>query len=229
MNVQPITPQKIGNGKFLRVNEIFYSIQGEGPWSGKPVVFVRLSGCNLCCTWCDTDYTNGPEKAISQILARAREVSGSLTPDIVITGGEPFIHNITPLVELLLDHLCAIQIETNGTLSLPDFPHEHVTIVCSPKAGKIHPDIQRHCHNYKYVVAQNEIGYYTGLPNSPTQAKGKRGPPKPTDLDPEEIWLMPRDGDTKEEQLANEKACVDLCKTHGYRLSMRLHKILGLR
>lgn len=219
----------MGDGKTLRVNEIFYSIQGEGPWSGKPVVFIRLAGCNLRCTWCDTQYTKGGIKTISEIVAKARNLSERWTPSVVITGGEPFVQNIKPLVDFLLEACIEVQIETNGTLAIPDFPYEHVTIVCSPKAGKIQNDIQRHCYNYKYVIANKEIGFLTGLPIAPTQDGGRRGPPLPEEFNDEEIWIMPRDGDTPEEQRANERLAVDVCKGHGYRLSMRLHKILGVR
>ena len=229
MNQQPITPQDLTQKK-LRVNEIFNSIQGEGPWSGHSVVFLRLSGCNLCCTWCDTEYTTSIIMTLPRILRRIDSVCEmDMATRVVITGGEPFTQNLVPLINALYDRGTAIQIETNGTLSNPGFPFEKVTLVCSPKAGRIHPDIVEHCYAFKYVVAAGEINHLTGLPSTSTQENGSRPPPVPPEILRAAIWLMPRDGWNDSEQHRNEKVAIEMCHLFGYRLSMRLHKILGLR
>jgi len=228
MNQQPITGQNLDREGYP-VKEIFETIQGEGPWQGYPAVFIRLGGCNLRCSWCDTNYTDGieilPEKSI--VLRANNLCMREKLERVVITGGEPFIHNLVPLVRMLLDQGTQVQIETNGTLSNPDFPWDEVMIVCSPKAGKIHADIQHNANAYKYVI-DTEIDYKDMLPKGSTQEKGKRGPPRPDQLIPEMIWVMPRDGDSERHQKAHEQLAMDACYIMGYRFSGRLHKILGI-
>jgi 7-carboxy-7-deazaguanine synthase len=99
----------------VKISEIFHSIQGEGTLVGVPSVFVRTSGCNLRCTWCDTPYTSwqpeGEERSVSSIVD---EVDGYGAQHVVITGGEPMIApEIEELTERLMQH---ITIETAGTV-----------------------------------------------------------------------------------------------------------------
>lgn len=115
--------------KPLRVNEIFYSIQGEGFWTGTPMVFVRLSGCNLRCPFCDTDHSRFTLMTPTQI---ADAVLRYPARRVVITGGEPSLQPLEPLVDLLHSHGITIHIETNGTNPLPDTID---WVTCSPKAG----------------------------------------------------------------------------------------------
>ena len=102
----------------LLVNEIFYSIQGESIYSGCPCIFVRLTGCNLRCTYCDTQhaYEEGEKMEISQIIDR---VSGYNCQWVEITGGEPLLQNETPLlVSRLLEKGYNVMMETNGSLDI---------------------------------------------------------------------------------------------------------------
>jgi 7-carboxy-7-deazaguanine synthase len=102
----------------LLVNEIFYSIQGESLWSGLPCVFVRLSGCNLRCRYCDTRYAYQPgdPMTLNQIMA---EVSAFQCPRITLTGGEPLYQQETPsLVSLLLENDYSVSMETNGSFHI---------------------------------------------------------------------------------------------------------------
>ncbi|MBS0014065.1 MAG: radical SAM protein [Desulfobacterales bacterium] len=122
----------------LRVNEIFYSIQGESLYMGRPCVFVRLTGCNLRCTYCDTGYayTRGRFMGIEQILSRA----GAYGVDLVeITGGEPLMQPHTPdLAEALLAKGFEVMIETNGTYPIdlvPDACMRIMDIKC-PASGE---------------------------------------------------------------------------------------------
>jgi 7-carboxy-7-deazaguanine synthase len=99
----------------LTVNEIFYSIQGESTFSGIPFVFVRLTGCNLRCTYCDTKYAyeEGTELTVEQIL---KEVKKFKCRYVEITGGEPLLQDDTPfLVDSLIDKDFNVLVETNGT------------------------------------------------------------------------------------------------------------------
>ena len=101
-----------------RVNEIFYSLQGEGRWTGTPMVFVRLSGCNLHCPFCDTDHSASTPMTAEEILSAVRE-KGPACGRICLTGGEPALQVDAPLVEAFHGAGYRIHIETNGTRPLP--------------------------------------------------------------------------------------------------------------
>jgi 7-carboxy-7-deazaguanine synthase len=99
----------------LKVNEIFYSIQGESSFSGIPFVFVRLTGCNLRCSYCDTKYAyeEGEELTVEQILKQIKKYKCRY---VEITGGEPLLQDDTPfLVDSLIDKGFNVLVETNGT------------------------------------------------------------------------------------------------------------------
>ena len=113
----------------LRVCEIFKSIQGESTRAGTICSFVRLSGCNLRCAWCDTAYAweQGEERSIDDIIAQIREQRTSL---VEITGGEPLLQAETPqLCQRLLDLEYAVMVETNGSFDLSALPAGVVRIV----------------------------------------------------------------------------------------------------
>jgi 7-carboxy-7-deazaguanine synthase len=102
----------------LKVNEIFYSIQGESSYAGLPCVFIRLSGCNLRCSYCDTQYAydEGCEMELEDVLEKAGNYNCRL---IEITGGEPLLQKETPeLIRRLLDSGCKVLLETNGSLDV---------------------------------------------------------------------------------------------------------------
>ncbi len=102
----------------LKVNEIFYSIQGESSRAGCPSVFIRLSGCNLRCSYCDTRYAyeDGKEMGIDQILEAVKDFDCHL---VEITGGEPLLQEDTPtLISKLLDDGYTVMLETNGSLDI---------------------------------------------------------------------------------------------------------------
>jgi len=105
----------------MRVAELFHSIQGEGKLVGVPSVFVRASGCNLRCTWCDTPYASwepeGPDVAVEQIV---RQVAAFKTRHVILTGGEPMIMpDIVPLARALKDRGHHITVETAATVFKP--------------------------------------------------------------------------------------------------------------
>lgn len=144
-----------------RVNEIFRSLQGEGFHAGMPAVFVRFSGCNLRCAWCDTDH--GAHR-----LMTAREILDAVlqwpdTPLLVLTGGEPsIVPGLVELVRLLRE--CTrmrVCIETNGTHGLPE-GIDWVTL--SPKTGvdggDIHPPVLTRCDELKVVYTGQDLTAY---------------------------------------------------------------------
>jgi 7-carboxy-7-deazaguanine synthase len=115
----------------LQLAEIFYSIQGEGMWTGTPAVFVRLAGCNLACDFCDTDYSTKFFAGVAEVVEKIRQVGGGC-PMVILTGGEPLAQAETPaLIDALRKDGRRVHIESNGTIysNLPD----DVWLCVSPK------------------------------------------------------------------------------------------------
>ena len=107
----------------MKINEIFYSIQGEGIYMGLPMAFVRVTGCNLRCSWCDTKYaySQGKELSIDQIIERLKTYP---TKHVCLTGGEPMAQDeIFNLINQLLSNDYKIYLETNGSISLTELPN----------------------------------------------------------------------------------------------------------
>src|SRR5690606_39239838 len=111
---------------FLRVTEIFHSIQGESTWAGLPCTFIRLTVCPLRCVWCDTEYAfhGGERMTLDEIVARVDEIG---TPIVELTGGEPLIHrNAFRLAAMLLDRGYTVLVETSGAVDVaPLDPRVH--------------------------------------------------------------------------------------------------------
>jgi 7-carboxy-7-deazaguanine synthase len=148
----------------LHVQEVFYTIQGEGPFTGVPAVFLRLSGCNLRCTFCDTDFESSTWRPThNQVLAKIKHLAGDHCDLVVITGGEPMLQEIGMLVAELVEHNFRVQIETAGTVWPGSFDTESITralaskrltLVCSPKTGNVHMKVAEHCHDWKYIIGE---------------------------------------------------------------------------
>ena len=102
-----------------RINEIFYSLQGEGLWTGTPMVFVRFSGCNLKCPFCDTDHSAFREMSADEIVAEVVQAGGTCGR-VCVTGGEPSLQLDKVLVDALHGAGFQIHLETNGTRPLPE-------------------------------------------------------------------------------------------------------------
>ena len=133
----------------MKVNEIFYSLQGEGYFTGTPAVFLRLSGCNLKCSFCDTDHHDGEELSFAEILAR---LSAYPSRHLVVTGGEPSLQLDETTVDSLHEAGYFIQVETNGTNPLPEGID---WVTCSPK-----PDSRlalTHCDELKVVYTGQDV------------------------------------------------------------------------
>ena len=101
-----------------RVNEIFYSLQGEGYWTGTPMVFLRFSGCNLRCPFCDTDHSGYREMSAEEIVTEILQTGGDRRR-VCVTGGEPSLQLDEALVEALHHAGFQVHVETNGTRVLP--------------------------------------------------------------------------------------------------------------
>jgi len=113
----------------LTINEIFYSVQGESSYAGRPCVFVRLTACDLRCSWCDTPYAfhEGAKRSLEQIL---EEVKAFACPLVEVTGGEPLLQeDVYPLMERLLEDGRTVLLETGGHRSTARVPERVVTIL----------------------------------------------------------------------------------------------------
>ncbi len=133
----------------MRVNEIFYSLQGEGFHAGTPAVFVRFSGCNLKCLFCDTQHDSFIEMSEDEIM---QEVAKYPATHVVITGGEPALQLTPSLVSKLHSAGKYVQIETNGTVMLPDGCCVD-WVTCSPK---YRPVELAHIDELKVVFTSSE-------------------------------------------------------------------------
>lgn len=226
-NAQPSeTPVRDPSGA-LDVVGVFHTIQGEGPYTGAPAVFVRLAGCNLKCPACDTRYTDGRQLiSPAQLIDRIESVRGKATVLIVLTGGEPFRQDISPLTELLLIRGLQVQVETNGTLFIEYFPYRSVSVVCSPKTPKIHPRVMPFVRALKYVLHAGHVDDRDGLPSL---SLGMACPPqRPWEGFSGEVFLQPEDSPDPIQLDRNTRACVESCLKFGYRLSVQTHKLLGV-
>lgn len=192
------------------INEIFYSLQGEGYWSGRPAVFVRFSGCNLKCEFCDTDHSQFTRMSIDEIIA---SINGYTSDFVVLTGGEPSLYIDSPLLEALHKANKFVAIETNGTRLLPEGVD---WITLSPKDSFVTDGtVVLQCANEVKIV-------YDGN-NEHTIASY-------SDFEAQYHYLQPCDtGDFAHNRIIT-KAAIDYCLNHPqWSLSLQQHKMLGIQ
>lgn len=226
VNHQPAEPLDCYADGRLYVHSIWPTIQGEGPFVGNRAIFVRLWGCNIQCPACDTEYTaNKQLYQVNELMDCINQVQPRCQL-VVITGGEPFRQNIAHLAKWLVLESYAVQIETNGTLFNPDFPYDKVSIVCSPKTAKIHPQLVNQIDCLKYIGRAGELAK-DGLP---IHTLGNEFPVGRIENFPRNrIYLQPCDDGDPVQNSANVLACVESVMEHGYILSLQTHKILGVK
>lgn len=145
------TKDQVAKGLMLPVMEAFYTIQGEGRFTGHPAYFIRLGGCDVGCVWCDVkeswEAAKWPVLSIEQIVEEALSHPGRL---VVITGGEPLMYELGPLTRLLKEKGFTTNIETSGT---HPFSGDFDWVCFSPKKfKKPHPSIYAHADELKVVV-----------------------------------------------------------------------------
>ena len=219
----------------MHVNEIFYSLQGEGFLAGVPSVFVRLAGCPLRCRWCDTKYawdeTAGDDYVIADIVKSIQQWPCEF---VVITGGEPMVDSDLPqLVRELKSAGKHITIETAGIAYIPDMPCDLMSISPKlsnsvpdePKLAAIHKDskldlavLKELIDNYNYQL-KFVVDSEADLPEIEETIK------KLANADWKKIMLMPQAA-TRQELLAKSPIVADLCKRTGYAFGQRLQVLL---
>jgi 7-carboxy-7-deazaguanine synthase len=214
----------------MRIAEIFYSVQGEGSLVGVPSVFVRTSGCNLRCSWCDTPYASwnpeGGDLSLTEILNRAAQFGAAR--HVVLTGGEPMIApGIVELSEHFHERRMHITVETAGTVFAP--------VVCdlmsispklsnsTPEGGfqsqherlRLQPEILRRLmagydYQLKFVIAdQRDLAEVCAIV-------------KELDAPAEKVILMP-EGISEDVLNTRGTWIAEICKEQGFRFSPRLH------
>ncbi len=234
--------------KFM-VNEIFGpTIQGEGKSLNTPVIFLRLSGCNLACHWCDTPYTWNwkgtafkhpnkfdPKKEVkvlteSQIIKTILELSSDVNR-VVISGGEPFLQQkgLTSLIIKLKALDYEVEIETNGTIVPTD---EFLAIIdqinCSPKlenSGPDNPVAKRVIPKALWKLAGSRKTYFKFVITSDKDLKEIEAMINTFNMNPKNVYLMP-EGRTRQEQIDHQEKVEALCMRYGYNFSPRLHILL---
>ncbi|MCU4515885.1 7-carboxy-7-deazaguanine synthase QueE [Acinetobacter radioresistens] len=142
----------------LRITEIFYSLQGEANAAGLPTVFIRLTGCPLRCTYCDTIYSfeGGVRQSLEEIIATARSYN---TPYICVTGGEPLAQpNALPLMQRLADLGCQVSLETSGALDVSkvDSRISKVLDLKTPNSGEVARNLLA---NLDHLTAHDQIKF----------------------------------------------------------------------
>jgi 7-carboxy-7-deazaguanine synthase len=214
----------------LKISEIFYSVQGEGGLVGVPSIFIRTSGCNLRCSWCDTPYASwhpeGEELSIDGILELTAEYRAAR--HIVLTGGEPMIMpGIAELSQRLRERGLHITIETAGTVRAPvacDLMSISPKLSNSTPGGvfraqherlRIQPDVLRQ------LIAQYDYQLKFVIANEPDLAEAQQLIAT-LRVPADKVILMP-EGTSAD--VLNERGVwiAELCKEHGYRFSPRLH------
>lgn len=230
INLQDRTQQALREDGVLEVHSVFPTLQGEGPFAGRPAVFVRLVGCNLQCPLCDTDYTSKRAFMTSERLVN--DVKDVMPPGgrlVVITGGEPFRQALGQFVREAIHEGFAVQIETNGTLYVDDMPwaSDQLTVVCSPKTPAINPRLAERVTFFKYVLRHGEVDQQDGLPTR-TLGNGT-AVYKPWGSFPRDrVYVQPLDEDEAGRNARNAAACVQSAMQFGYTYSHQIHKLLNL-
>ena len=206
----------------VRVSEVFTSIQGEGATVGTPSVFIRLQGCSIGCTWCDTKYSWNPAGGKATTLgALLHTVETSPARTVVVTGGEPLQHDaFVPLVSALSRTGRRIEVETAGVLEPPDVAVDQWNVSLKLMHSRVPDHIRLHDAAiarfrdlgawFKFVVADEaDVDEVLAI-----QAAHR--------LPSAQIILMPL-GMERAEQEGRMPAVIEWCRRHGFRFSPRLH------
>ena len=221
----------------MRIAEIFYSIQGEGVLTGVPSVFIRTSGCNLRCVWCDTKYASwSPEDHETGVDDVLRRVASLPARHCVITGGEPMTaEGVRELAEGLRGRGRHVTVETNGTVApdglaadlasiSPKLRNSVADAKANPREAKMQSEerrwnvaalrdwIDRYDYQLKFVVADSsDVDELRELLKRLER-----------DVPPDRVLLMP-EGVDRDALRGRHASLLEVCKRYGYRYCRRLH------
>ena len=189
-----------------RINNIFYSLQGEGRNTGRAAVFIRFAGCNLRCSFCDTEFETYREMSCEEIMAEVEALlphTSCLKPLVVLTGGEPTLQVDETFVDFLHEHGYEVAMESNGTRPAPK-NLDWLTV--SPKQKPVH----QRCSEVKVVFTDADHVSDFGL-------------------EADYYYLQPCDtGDAQRNKVITQ-TCVEYIKQHPqWRLSLQTHKLIDI-
>jgi len=197
----------------LKINEVFSSIQGEGHWAGAAAVFVRFSGCNLSCHWCDTKYASEIKYRMSPRELFRKVLEHGPVHRVVLTGGEPTVQDelaMTRFVSLLVVKEIPVHVETNGTLFALWLKLAQWVTVSPKKGSPVSSAVVAAASELKLVYDEHTL---SDLRVFESQYEGK------------ELFLQPKSN--LSEEICK---CVQIVKNSPpWRLSIQLHKIIGIR
>ena len=201
----------------MRVNETFLSLQGEGFFTGTPAFFLRFSGCNLQCPFCDTQHQTFTEMSEDEIVC---EASRHKVRHIVITGGEPALQLTQSLVDKLHEAGFFIQVETNGTLPLPEGID---WVTCSPKTASLYFQPEgEYPHELKVLYMGKDTDPESTLKSlsiDGTEAGGRL-----------RLYLQPLDtGDEMHNRIILRDTIAYILQHPKWSLSLQTHKLLGIK
>ena len=192
-----------------KINEIFNSIQGEGSHAGRNATFIRFSGCNLACSFCDTEHQRGELMDVEQIVNQCEKFASRFA---VFTGGEPTLWNLNPLIQKLHDREFCVAMETNGTRPVPPTVD---WVTCSPKVGL--------CDGA--VIGIDRVDELKVLYKGESFDEGAYA-----QIDAKEHYLQPLDtGDEAANRRIVNSLLNYICEHPQWKLSMQLHKLIGVR
>jgi 7-carboxy-7-deazaguanine synthase len=192
----------------LQLAEIFYTLQGEGSFTGTPAVFVRLAGCNLACDFCDTDYSLKFVASVDEVVRRVGEEGGDC-PMVVITGGEPFAQRDTlALIAALRADGRRVHVESNGTIPVSAELPDDVWLTVSPKE-RLDAGMARRANEAKLIVDRRVPREWL----------------KHFDATTTPIFLQPEGNKKENVALALEAAKAE---PRRFRLSLQTHKLIGI-
>lgn len=217
----------------IRVNEIFSTIQGEGAFTGMPATFVRLQGCDVGCPWCDTKHTwavmDDARRSLSMIQAKSADsplfadvsvddlmivIARYPASHVVLTGGEPCVHDLEELTTRILATDRSVQIETSGTQPIRANAGTWVTV--SPKIDM--PG------GFQVLTSAIERADEIKLPVGKLSDIDKLVPLLVFMRPEVMIWLQPLSGSKKATDI-----CIDSAAINGWRVSIQVHRLLGIR
>ena len=199
--------------KTFRVNDIFYSLQGEGHNTGRAAVFIRFAGCNLRCGFCDTEFDNYHEMTDDEIITNIVQYRSRF---VVLTGGEPTLQVDEAFVELLHQHVFEVAMESNGTRPAP---RNLDWLTVSPKVDEKLETRKENCRQ------PDEIKIVFDENTDPAAIISHS-----SFLIPHLLYLQPCDTGDAERNAVIINKCIDYIKEHPeWRLSLQTHKLIGFK
>ena len=216
----------------LKLNEVFYSIQGEGIYQGEPTIFIRVQGCNLKCTFCDTKYaTEGKALRSVEPVDLARELQrdyGLYNKHICITGGEPLLQDskVFSLLAFLSTYNCKVSIETNGSLipptQLPPLVTSWVVDYKLPSSGSFK---SFNTAWYRYLQNFDQLKFVASNSEDLKEALKAIRTLRQSNIQKPTVLISPVfNGDNLDKEFCN--TCIEFCKKNNCRFSLQIHKVI---